>query len=73
MVDKSASGVISSLLRHLTSESRDSWKERVRNITRKWFDIEAECQQNTNRKLGSGFRRKTFSPLAVASIAAELA
>jgi hypothetical protein len=30
------------------------------------------CQQNTNRKSGSGFRMKIFSPLGVASVAVEL-
>jgi hypothetical protein len=29
------------------------------------------CQQYTNRKSGSGFRIKIFSPLGVASIAVE--
>jgi hypothetical protein len=32
---------------------------------------ETKCQQNTNRKSGSGFRMKIFIPLGVASVTVE--
>jgi hypothetical protein len=33
--------------------------------------MDEKCQQDTNRKSGSGFRAEIFSPLEDASVAAE--
>jgi hypothetical protein len=70
MVDKSTGDVISGQLRHLTYQSCYSCKYREKVVNNSEIDV--KCQQNTNRKSGSGFRSKIFSPLGGALISLSI-